>query len=306
MVEGAQYLSLSSYRRCAERIRETWSQFRALREDRLRQATRHGTAAEKVAETIVEDVFTVVLDWAKGDLDYQLEHADIVLTKNMVKFLVVEAKRPGALAWRRAAIEAALAQARRYADEQRVTRIAVSDGEILYAADIEHGAHQDRVFVRLDQDEPPLALWWLSVHGVYRPREGDEGRALVEAALPAPNASMAEAGDAELLHPKYHLPARCFGYVGDASAPDTWKLPHLTIDGGVDTKRLPSAIRCIISNYRGEKVHGIPEPAIPSVLAKLAQAAERIGKLPPKPSDSTSTYAQLAQVLRQLEPAGSR
>ena len=102
------------------------------------------------------------------------------------------------------------------------------------------------------------------------------------------------------------MPARCFGYVGDASAPDTWKLPHLTIDGGVDTKRLPSAIRCIISNYRGEKVHGIPEPAIPSVLAKLAQAAERIGKLPPKPSDSTSTYAQLAQVLRQLEPAGNR
>jgi hypothetical protein len=56
----------------------------------------------------------------------------------------------------------------------------------------------------------------------------------------------------------------------------------------------------------GEKVHGIPEPAIPSVLTKLAQAAERAGKLPPKNGDLTSTYAQLGQVLRQLEPADKR
>jgi hypothetical protein len=252
MVEGPAYLSLSSYRRCTDRIRETWSQFQAAREDRLRQAIRHGTAAEKVAETILEDLFTLVLDWTKGDLDYQVEHADIVLTKNMVKYLIVEAKRPGALAWRRAAIEAAIGQARRYADEQRVTRIAVSDGVMLYAADIEHGTHHDRVFVRLDRNEPPLGLWWLSVHGVYRPREGDEDRALIEEALPAPIASTAQDGDAELLHHKYHLPARCFGYVGDACDPETWKLPHLTADGAVDAKRLPKAIQSIISNYRGE------------------------------------------------------
>jgi hypothetical protein len=47
-------------------------------------------AAEKIAEPILEDLFTQVLDWDKGDLDYQVEHADIVLTQNLVKYLVVK------------------------------------------------------------------------------------------------------------------------------------------------------------------------------------------------------------------------
>jgi hypothetical protein len=46
MVEGRAYRSLSSYRRCADRIRETWSQLQVAREDRRRQAVRHGTAAD--------------------------------------------------------------------------------------------------------------------------------------------------------------------------------------------------------------------------------------------------------------------
>jgi hypothetical protein len=249
----------------------------------------HGTAAEKVAETILEDLFTLVLDWAKGDLDYQVEHADIVLTKNMVKYLIVEAKRPGALAWRRAAIE----QARRYADEQRVTRIAVSDGVMLYAADIEHGTHHDRVFARLDRNEPPLGLWWLSVHGIYRPREGDEDRALVEEALPAPIESTAQAGDAELLHPKCHLPARCFGYVGDACDPDTWKLPHLTADGAVDAKRLPKAIQSIISNYRGGGREGARHPGA-SDLERAHEA--RAGRRAPR--QATAEERRLDQYVR--------
>ena len=83
--------------------------------DRLR----HGAESEKVAEAIVEDLFTDVLDWDKGDLMYQVGYADIVLSHNLAKYLVVEVKRPGALWPGRRALDAAVAQARRYADEQR-------------------------------------------------------------------------------------------------------------------------------------------------------------------------------------------
>jgi hypothetical protein len=274
-----------------------WSEFLATREDRLRQEARHGTAAEKVAEGIVEDLFTSVLDWQKGDLDYQVGHADIVVTKNLMKYLVIETKRPGALAWRRPAVDAALAQARRYADAQHVSRIAVSDGNLLYAADIEGGVHRDRLCVHLDRSEPPTALWWLSVHGVYRVREGMEDRALIE----QPTLAVDEAPIAiatELLHAKYKLPARCFAYVPDASDPRTWKLPHLCASGTVDASRLPKAIQSIISNYRGAKVGAIPEQALPHVLTKLARAAASVGKLR---RGTTDIYAQLVQVLEQLD-----
>ena len=63
----------------------------AAREDRLR----HGGETEKVAETILEDLLTGVLDWSKGDLTYQIGFADIVLSHNIQKYLVVEVKRPG-------------------------------------------------------------------------------------------------------------------------------------------------------------------------------------------------------------------
>jgi len=305
MPDAPAYLSLASYHRCAERIQSNWPAFLATREDRLRQQARHGIAMEKTAEAILEDLFTQVLDWRQGDLDYQVDHADIVLTQNFMKYLVIETKRPGALAWRRSAVEAALDQARRYADEQRVSRIAVSDGVMLYAADIESSAQHDRVFVRLDSAKPPLALWWLSVHGIYRPREGAEDRALVEESPAVAAAVLPPDGTtAELLHPKYKLPARCFAYVGNAADPHTWKLPHLEATGAIDERRLPKAIQAVLSNYRGVKVGGIPEPAIPDVLSKLAQAAERLGKMPGQGGVAAPAYAQLAEALSQLRRNG--
>jgi hypothetical protein len=302
--ENAAYLSLASYHRCAERIQTKWPAFLATRHDRLRQQVRHGIAAEKIAEAILEDLFTEVLDWHRGDLDYQLEHADIVLTQNFIKYLVTEVKRPGALAWHRAAVEAALDQARRYADEQRVSRIAVSDGVMLYAADIEHGALRDRLFVKLDRPEPPMTLWWLSVHGIYRAREGTEDRALVKESPVAAPPAIAPNGLAELLHPKYKLPARCFAYVGSAADPHTWKLPHLDASGAVDERRLPKAIQAVLSNYRGVKVGGIPEPAIPDVLTKLEQAAQRLGRMPAQGGAVAAVYMQLAEALSQIRRPG--
>src|SRR6266404_3239068 len=100
---------LVSYQHCVKRIRENWSTFVTNRLERLKQQERHGVAAEKVAENILEDLFTTVLDWSVGDLNNQVEYADLVLTRLGIKYLVIEVKRPGALAWNRRAVEIALA-----------------------------------------------------------------------------------------------------------------------------------------------------------------------------------------------------
>jgi len=48
---------LASYRRCVDRINSTWPSFTEKRHARLVQQDRHGVAAEKVAENIIEDLF---------------------------------------------------------------------------------------------------------------------------------------------------------------------------------------------------------------------------------------------------------
>lgn len=293
--------SLASYRRCIERIHPNWPSFLEKRQQRLAQQERYGVAAEKVAENILEDLFTIVLDWSLSDINNQVGYADLLLTRLGIKYLIVEVKRPGALAWNRRAVEAALNQALRYADEQRVKSIGVSDGMMLYAADIEHGGLQDRVFVSLEDTEPQETLWWLSVHGIYRPRKDPQDAAL----RLLPEIAKEEVSDAELLtdtllHPKYKIPARCFAYVGHASDPNTWKLPYRLTDGSIDVKRLPKAIQSILSNYRGTKVSGIPEHDIPNILVRLARAAVSLGKMPHQSGRTARTYQQLAEVLEQL------
>ena len=264
-----------------------------------RDRLRHGGESEKVAEGILEDLFTSVLDWSRGDLAYQIEYADIVLSHNLAKYLVIEVKRPSSLARSRRALDQALEQARRYADAQKIVRVAVSDGCILYAADIEHGNLKDRLFADLTAEQPPGGLWWLSVHGVYRPCEAVErGWQLLEH-----NAATADETDLlgdPLLHHKYKLPARCFAYVGDANDTYTWKLPYRLADGQVDSKRLPKAIQALLSNYRGARVGGIPEPAMPEIFKRLASAAAAEGHLPPKNPQPAPAYQHLLEVLDQL------
>jgi hypothetical protein len=210
---------------------------------------------EKIAENILEDLSTRVLDWNLADVNLQVGRADIILSELGIKRLVrLEVKRPGTLAWHRQAVEKALDLARGYAASQKVGAVAVSDGNMLYAADIVHGGLRDRIFVSLDRSDPPLDLWWISVHGIYRPCEAPTTSILASAPPPADPVSMVGEVDAELLQPKYHLPARCFAYVGRADSPGTWKLPYLVADGMPDLKRLPKAIQSILSNYRGVKV----------------------------------------------------
>ncbi len=80
----AEIEKLASYQRCIQRIRATWPSFLEKRQLRLQQQHRNeGIASEKVAENILEDLFTLVLDWDLSDLNNQVEHADIVLTKGV-------------------------------------------------------------------------------------------------------------------------------------------------------------------------------------------------------------------------------
>ncbi len=136
------YTPLASYRRCAARITARWATFRAQRSERLRHGL-FGAPVEKVAENILEDLFTSVLDWNLADVNLQVGRADIVLSELGIKRLVLEGKRPGSLAWHRPAVAAALEQALGYAASQKVGAVAVSDGAMLYAADVAHGGLRD-------------------------------------------------------------------------------------------------------------------------------------------------------------------
>ena len=152
-----------------------WAGFQAKRWERLAQQARLGTAAEKVTENILEDLFTMVLDWRLSEVNVQPGYAGLALTRLGAKQLIVEARRPGALAWNERAIDLALAQAHRSAAGQRVKAVAISDGILLYARDIVADGHRDRLLTRLDEPWAAEDLWWLSVDGIYRPREGREG-----------------------------------------------------------------------------------------------------------------------------------
>lgn len=294
---------LASRRRCTERISAAWPGFLNKREQRLEQQRRLGEASEKVAEDILEDLFTTVLDWKVSDLNNQVQYADIVLTALGIKNLIVEVKRPGSLAWSRRAVENALTQVSRYACEQKVKVVAVSDGDMLYAANLVDGGLCHRAFASLRDPTPPFDLWWLSVQGIWRepePSERAQLRILPAEPLETPAPPEPNCG-ATLLHPKYHLPADCFAYVGDYGKPSSWKLPYLLADRTVDAKRLPKAVQCILTNYRGARVSGIPEASIPAVLLRLANAARHAGHMPPEACNPAPVYRQLADTLEQLD-----
>lgn len=291
------YQHLSSYRRCVDRIGASWPRFSAQRAARLRQGL-YGAPVEKVAENICEDLFTQVLDWDLADVNLQIGRADIVLSALGIKRLVLEVKRPGSLAWHRPAVDAALAQARAYAAEQKVGAVAVSDGQMLYAADVSTGGLRDRLFVALDARAPQFELWWLSVHGIYRQAP------LPTTTLPQPQGARDAAvrdgePSGEMLHRKYGLPCRCFAFVGAADDQSTWKLPYVLADGTPDVKRLPKALQSILSNFRGVKV-SIPREAIPDVLVRLGQAASLAKKMPCQCTPAADVYVEAHHALDQL------
>jgi len=299
-------MQLASFREFCDAIEVQWPLFLEKRTEWLLQEARYGRAAEKVAESILADFFTIPLNWQISDLNNQIQYADMVLTKMGIKRLVVEVKRPNSLSWDQPSLERALAQARRYADDPRVSTIAMSDGTLFYAADIANGGLKHRALLRLDHAVPCLDAYWVSVDGIYRIPEKLAEEQITEPAVASPVCveTVPEMSAAEIvtpiLHPKYKRPAECFAYVGDARNPHTWKLPYRLGNGAVDTKHLTGAIRSVISNYRGTRVQ-IPEKAVPDVLVRLGKAVAEIGKMPGQTSNPPQTYQQLYDVLRQID-----
>lgn len=300
---------LASYQRCREQIGEAWEEFQGRRRERLQQRERYGHAAERVTENILEDLFTKVLDWPLADVNMQVGYADMLLTRLGIKQMIVEAKRPGALAGNPRAAEQAWQQACGYAKQQKVHNVAVSDGQVIYAAEVIDGEESGseglhpRCFATLEGEalESADELFWISRHGIYRPaRERAQAAALPNAWQDAFGADGILAVSEEGLHPKYRLPARCFAFVGDPKEPKSWHLPYLHADGKVDTRRLPKAVQSILSNYRGATLTSVPEASIPDVLVRLGCAARAEGKMPSQCGNAAGAYVQLAEALEQM------
>src|SRR5262249_60737549 len=135
---------------------------------------------------------------------------------------------------------------------------------------------------------PADALSWLRTRGIHR-TPPPQGRTIGNPDL----------ADDSVLHPRYRLPARCFGYVGDPVRPATWKLPYLLADGTVDARRLPKAIGAVIRDYRSQQVKGLSEEHTGQVLVTLAGAAVRTGRMPHQDPTPAEIYVALLDYLRQ-------
>jgi hypothetical protein len=178
--------------------------------------------------------------------------------------------------------------------------VAVSDATMLYAADVHDGGLRHRAWIKLDTEEAPNDLWWLSVHGIYRPCPDltvDLGSLSNRDSTTSSGANVTDTGE---LHPKYGLGMQCFAYIGAANDTRTWKLPYLLADGITpDAKRLPKAIQCILSNYRGARVD-IPQAAVGDVLVRLGIAAALLRKMPCQNASTADAYLGAHQALEQL------
>jgi len=123
---------LACQQRCVGQIRARWPAFLQARQAHLRSHSVGQAPTEKVAENILCDLFTQVLDWTTEQARLQENLVDLTLTRLGVKYLIVEAKRPGSLDGP-GSIGRAIKQACGYAAEHQVDKIAVSDGCILEA-----------------------------------------------------------------------------------------------------------------------------------------------------------------------------
>lgn len=278
---------LASARRCIDRIHDRWQSFQETRQRHLGAVSAGLAPAEKVAENILCDLFTNVLDWETQQVRLQDSRVDMTLTRNGMRYVVVEVKRPGSFDGR-GSIDRALLQARTYAAQLKVDKVVVSDGGVFEAYDLVPAGLRPRAVVHLADNQPADDLWWLSVRGVYR---------TPPAAAMIDNADLA--GD-DVLHPKYRLPARCFAHVADPSRPATWKLPYLLVDGSVDTKRLPKAIGALIRDYRSEHVKGLSDQDTRRALLRLAAAAIRAGRMPEQDPTPAEIYVALRERLDQM------
>ncbi len=291
--------SQAKYKKFIERLNTNWSLFIQKRKALLSQQERFGKAPEKITENIIFHLFTEVLDWDIKDINYQIDYADIEITKLGVKRILIEAKRPGGISWNMKQIEKHIAQALRYAYKQKVSIIGISDGNKLYMLNVKGGLTEPRIFISLDEDLPHEDLYYISVNGVDKEKNINIDFKNSKKEVLGKYDSTDTNSD-ELLNKQYKLPARCFAYVGDPNNPYTWKLPYLSLDGSVNVARLPGAIGCVVTNFRGLQVKTIPEKEIPQVIIKLAKATKSVGKLNPDNPKMANCYKQLYNAVDQM------
>ena len=288
----------AKYKKFIERINSNWANFTEKRNSLLIQQERFGKVPEKITENIIFHLFTEVLDWNIKDINYQIDYADIEITKLGIKRILIETKRPGGIIWDQFKIEKHINQALRYAYAQKVSVIGISDGEKLYILNVKGGLIEPRIFISLDTETPNEDLYYISVNGIDKKKNIDidlknnQKESLIKDTEKVINN--------ELLNTQYNLPARCFAYIGNPNKPTTWKLPYLLEDGSVNIKRLPGAVQCVVTNFRGLQVKTIPEKDIPSVLLKLGKAAKSVGKLDPENPKMANCYKQLYNAVVQL------
>ena len=292
--------SLSGYKKFSESLIDNWEDFSSKRNQLLTQQIRYGSAPEKIAEDIVKVFLSTALDWSIGDINNQVQYADIVLTSQGIKRLVIETKKPDSIN-NQMQFNKAITQAHNYATKQRVNCIAISDGNLFYAADIVNGGLKDRINIKLSAKEPSPNLYWLSVDGIYRLVENlDDANSHENNFIEVCDNYDLASGNQLLIHPKYKVPAYCFAYVGNSLKTTTWKLPYRLINTKPDEKHLPGAIRAILTNYRGAHNKSIPEAAIPDVLVRLGKAAYEAGKMPGQTRVPVNTYQLLYEAISQL------
>lgn len=82
--------NLASHRRCIEHVRCAWAGFLGKRAERMQPHRLIGEASEKVAENILEELFTTVLDWSLADIAHQVDGADVVLGDHGIRQLILE------------------------------------------------------------------------------------------------------------------------------------------------------------------------------------------------------------------------
>lgn len=145
---------LAGYRKLHRRVREQWPEFLVRRGHHLASHEPGGSPTERVAENIISELFTRVLDWELEDIGYQIQYADIVLSSMDIKRVVVEAKRPGWLSWETVQECPGVYQAWGYAEEQGVPLVVVCDGTVLYGAELRNGGLLPRLAVDLSAPVP--------------------------------------------------------------------------------------------------------------------------------------------------------
>jgi hypothetical protein len=152
--------------RFVEEMRGRWPGFLARRHEHLQAYASGRTPSRRTTENILRDLLTTVLDWSAHQVRLQ-DSGSLLLSRLGAKYLVVEIKEPGSLDGP-GKVSRALWPAVRQAESLKARRVAVTDGDLFDAHDLDATGMSPRVRLHLSDPAPPDDLWWLSTRGIPR------------------------------------------------------------------------------------------------------------------------------------------